>query len=527
MNVKELNAAMKRVYHAAGYTGKNVVFAVLDTGVARVGKLRGRVTGDDDEKGHGTFTAGILLEWCPDALIWSYKCPYPDDITAALLDVIERAKTTERRVIVNASISTDAAKIKPAVDACVAAGIPLICAAGNDGKEVLTMYPSCFESPITVAALQADGKRAHFSTWHNEVDFADDGVMVESIDLDGQPARKSGTSFATPTLAGKVGLLLSADPGLTEPILYEMLKHTAFDLGATGRDPYTGYGFVQLPEPVEAPKDEDKKEDVMATTEDRILKLPEKETDPYMKGDDVREAQTLLDGQGFSPGKIDGVYGPRSAGAAEKFQAAKSLAVDGKVGPKTWAALRAGSSIDRDQLAEDMTTWMRMMVGWRYIIGAQGHELTRDYLERQYASHKAYFTDGRYEWVRAEIDRAASLGCKLYAVDCSGLLMLVNSMMGFLPVKDATADGIWSRYCTEVDEDDIQPGDILFRESGGKMVHMAVVGTDGVYEAAGTAYGVVFRPWSDMYSRRTFNRMTGKFDTLKPWTHYGRLEVVK
>lgn len=527
MNVKELNAAMKRVYHAAGYTGKNVVFAVLDTGVARVGKLRGRVTGDDDEKGHGTFTAGILLEWCPDALIWSYKCPYPDDITAALLDVIERAKTTERRVIVNASISTDAAKIKPAVDACVAAGIPLICAAGNDGKEVLTMYPSCFESPITVAALQADGKRAHFSTWHNEVDFADDGVMVESIDLDGQPARKSGTSFATPTLAGKVGLLLSADPGLTEPILYEMLKHTAFDLGATGRDPYTGYGFVQLPEPVEAPKDEDKKEDVMATTEDRILKLPEKETDPYMKGDDVREAQTLLDGQGFSPGKIDGVYGPRSAGAAEKFQAAKSLAVDGKVGPKTWAALRAGSSIDRDQLAEDMTTWMRMMVGWRYIIGAQGHELTRDYLERQYASHKAYFTDGRYEWVRAEIDRAASLGCKLYAVDCSGLLMLVNSMMGFLPVKDATADGIWSRYCTEISEDEVQPGDLLFRESGDKMTHMAVVGTDGVYEAAGTAYGVVFRPWSDMYSRRTFNRMSGRFDTLRPWTHYGRLEVVK
>lgn len=523
MNIKELNAAMKAIYHAAGYTGKNIVFAVLDTGVSRVGKLRGRVIGDDDTSGHGTFTAGILLDWCPDALIWSYKCPYPDDITAALLDVIERAKTTERRVIVNASISTDAEKIKPAVDACVAAGIPLICAAGNDGREMLDQYPSCFESPITVAALQEDGKRAYFSTWHGEVDFADDGVMVESIDLDGQSAKKSGTSFATPTLAGKAGLLLSAEPDMTEPVLYEMLKIMAFDLGATGRDPYTGYGFVQFPEPVEAPKDEDEKEDE-GEMGDRILKLKD---EPRMSGKDVKELQKLLDKRGFPCGEVDGIFGPATDEAVRAFQSANSLNVDGKVGPKTWAALRAAAPIDRAQLAADMTAWMRMMVGWRYIIGAQGHEVTREYLDRRYKDHKAYFSDGRYEWVRAEIDRAAALGCKLYAVDCSGLLMLVNSMMGFLPVMDATADGIWTRYCTEVDEDDIQPGDILFRESGGKMVHMAVVGTDGVYEAAGTAYGVVFRPWSDMYSRRTFNRMTGKFDTLKPWTHYGRLEVVK
>ena len=55
---------------------------------------------------------------------------------------------------------------------------------------------------------------------------------------------------------------------------------------------------------------------------------------------------------------------------------------------------------------------------------------------------------------------------------------------------------------------------------------MAVVGTDGLYEAAGTAYGVVFRPWVDMYSRRTYNRMTGQFDTLKPWTHCARLKAL-
>ena len=32
MSIKELNAQMRKTYHDAGYTGKNVVFAVIDTG---------------------------------------------------------------------------------------------------------------------------------------------------------------------------------------------------------------------------------------------------------------------------------------------------------------------------------------------------------------------------------------------------------------------------------------------------------------------------------------------------------------
>ena len=119
------------------------------------------------------------------------------------------------------------------------------------------------------------------------------------------------------------------------------------------------------------------------------------------------------------------------------------------------------------------------------------------------------------------------MGINLYCADCSGLFFKVNEMMGILPVKDATADGLWRRYCAGIGKDDVRPGDILFRDTNGCKTHMAVVGTDGVYEAAGTAYGVVFRPWADMFSRRTYNRMTGNFDTLKPWTHYGRLKALQ
>ena len=70
----------------------------------------------------------------------------------------------------------------------------------------------------------------------------------------------------------------------------------------------------------------------------------------------------------------------------------------------------------------------------------------------------------------------------------------------------------------------MRPGDILFRvDSSGKLVHMAIVGREATYEAAGTAYGVVAR--DDTFDRATLNRVTGKVDTLKNWTHYGRLKV--
>ena len=42
---------------------------------------------------------------------------------------------------------------------------------------------------------------------------------------------------------------------------------------------------------------------------------------------------------GYSPGKIDGHYGPATKRALEKFQKAKKLTADGILGPKTLAAL--------------------------------------------------------------------------------------------------------------------------------------------------------------------------------------------
>lgn len=58
---------------------------------------------------------------------------------------------------------------------------------------------------------------------------------------------------------------------------------------------------------------------------------------PLMVGDDVSEWQTQMASRGWTIG-VDGKYGPQSDGVCRAFQGEKGLAVDGIVGPNTWAA---------------------------------------------------------------------------------------------------------------------------------------------------------------------------------------------
>ena len=70
----------------------------------------------------------------------------------------------------------------------------------------------------------------------------------------------------------------------------------------------------------------------------RVLQV----TSPYMSGQDVYAVQHALVARGFSPGTVDGVYGPNTAAAVRAFQTASGLPVTGIVCGQTYVLLNVG-----------------------------------------------------------------------------------------------------------------------------------------------------------------------------------------
>ncbi len=62
------------------------------------------------------------------------------------------------------------------------------------------------------------------------------------------------------------------------------------------------------------------------------------------RGGAVTSLQQALARAGFSPGSVDGSFGPKTGAAVIAFQRARGLSADGVVGPKTWGALRGNST---------------------------------------------------------------------------------------------------------------------------------------------------------------------------------------
>jgi peptidoglycan hydrolase-like protein with peptidoglycan-binding domain len=74
------------------------------------------------------------------------------------------------------------------------------------------------------------------------------------------------------------------------------------------------------------------------------VQAPAQPLTPGTVGSQVKVLQRALAAVGFSPGSVDGDYGPSTQSALEKFQTAKGLTPDGVLGPATLAALQKALS---------------------------------------------------------------------------------------------------------------------------------------------------------------------------------------
>ncbi|MFN8474812.1 MAG: S8 family peptidase [Anaerolineae bacterium] len=278
---------------AAGFTGRGVTIAIVDTGVdTEHPDLVGRVAefkdftgqGNNDGNGHGTHVASIAAG-SGAASDGKYRGVAPDAtiIAARVLDSsgsgsqsnvmagIEWAVERGARVI-NMSLGgppepsdgTDA--LSAQVDAAVRAGVVCCVAAGNSGRNGAKTVgsPGGSREAITIGATVSDPANA----WDEAADFSSRGPTADGrvkpdvclpgyqitaargkgttmgTPVDDHYTTASGTSMATPHATGAVALLLQSEPTLTPAQVKERMMRAGRSMGL---DPNTqGTGRVDV-----------------------------------------------------------------------------------------------------------------------------------------------------------------------------------------------------------------------------------------------------------------------------------------
>lgn len=275
----------------SGYTGQGVTIAIVDTGIYPHPDLQGRITGfrdfvknretPYDDNGHGTHVAGCAAgDGASSGGLYRGPAPGARLVGVKVLDkagsgqisnllaginwVIENRERLAIRVM-NMSLGAPARSactadpLCQAVERTWAAGITVLVAAGNEGPGAGSVSsPGINPRVITVGAVddkgtpdRADDQLAQFSSRGptpeglHKPDILAPGTAITSvraprsyIDKSSRQARVgehyltlSGTSMATPLLAGIVALLLEARPELTPDGVKARLLATAEDRG--------------------------------------------------------------------------------------------------------------------------------------------------------------------------------------------------------------------------------------------------------------------------------------------------------
>ena len=202
-----------------------------------------------DENGHGTHCAGIVgaegdnnlgiagvnwrVEIMPLKFMGRGGFGSTKDAIAAINYVIARKKDGVNVRVISASWGSTA-RSKALEDVIRKAGeadILFVAAAGNDGADAdrRPHYPSGYKLPnvLAVAALDRRDELASFSNYGAKgVHVAAPGKEILSTWLGGGYEEHSGTSMATPFVAGVAGLVLSVEPNLSVKELRDRLTNT-------------------------------------------------------------------------------------------------------------------------------------------------------------------------------------------------------------------------------------------------------------------------------------------------------------
>lgn len=300
---------IKAIYNDSYLTqtsgGNNIRIAVLDTGVnvkhadlyynseqckdftQKATMVNGTCI---DKQGHGTHVAGSALGEggddrkgvygvAPGAKLWAYKVlgddgtGYSDDIANAIRHAADQATSQNVKVVINMSLGSngEASLITNAVNYAYGKGVLIVAASGNSGyAEGSIGYPAALPNAIAVANLENKIENGTYRVANtssrgysrtagdyiiqkSDVEISAPGTGIFSAWFNGGYATISGTSMASPHVAGLAAKVWSENPSYSNVQLRANLQNRAKSndirggyYASSGDDIASGFGFARV-----------------------------------------------------------------------------------------------------------------------------------------------------------------------------------------------------------------------------------------------------------------------------------------
>ncbi len=178
----------------------------------------------------------------PEALLRSWDAAKGQGTRLETAEIVQGilAATNRGPGVINLSLGTDdkEAVIEQAIYEAVRKGTLIVAASGNSGDVGNPLgYPASIPHVLTVGATDTANEIAAFSSRSRYVDLAAPGVAIPIATAIGKGWRTGdGTSFAAPIVSGAAAWVWTVRPELDATQLFEVMRRSAVDIGAPGRD---------------------------------------------------------------------------------------------------------------------------------------------------------------------------------------------------------------------------------------------------------------------------------------------------
>ncbi|MBL0385952.1 peptidase S8 [Tumebacillus sp. ITR2] len=246
-----------------GSTSRTI--AIIDTGVdlnhadlkSKIVPGTDIVNGDStamDDHGHGTHCAGIAaaltnnatntagMDWnakiMPIKVLDSSGSGYDSDIDTGIYWAVDHGANVISMSLGGAAFSQAS---QDAINYAYNKGVIIVAAAGNESTSAKS-YPAAYNNVVSVASTTSTDAKSSFSNYGSWVDVAAPGSSILSLRLGGGTTTMSGTSMATPLVAGLMSLTWSKNLTYSNTSVINRVETTSDAISGTGT--YWTYGRV-------------------------------------------------------------------------------------------------------------------------------------------------------------------------------------------------------------------------------------------------------------------------------------------